>query len=83
MTTHPHLPRDVLRVCFDAVDILLENDVETISGIMGSDWETESLNQLVSEGPCADYDQTDLDNIQSYLDRFNAKLRILEFLYDE
>ena len=80
MTTHTHIGNDTLQVCFNALDILLENDEETISGFMGSDWDTDYLYQVLSEGPCADYDQTDLDNIEAYLDRFNAKLNIMAVL---
>jgi hypothetical protein len=80
MTTHTHIGNDTLQVCFNALDILIENDKETISGFMGSDWDTDYLYQVLSEGPCADYDQTDLDNIEAYLDRFNAKLSIMAIL---
>tara|TARA_Y100000310_G_scaffold4868_1_gene5754 strand:+ start:388 stop:639 length:252 start_codon:yes stop_codon:yes gene_type:complete len=80
MTTHTHIGNETLQVCFNALEILIENDKETISGFMGSDWDTDYLYQVLSEGPCADFSEDDLDNIEAYLDRFNAKLNIMAIL---
>ena len=80
MTTHTHIGNDTLQVCFNALDILIANDEETISGFLGSDWDNEYLYQILSEGPCADFTQDDLDNIEAYIDRFNAKLNIMSIL---
>ena len=76
MATHTHIGDDTLETCLDALDILIENDTETLESFLGHDWDLEHLYKVMAAGPCADLSQDDLDYIQTYLDRFNASVDI-------
>ena len=41
MTTHTHIGNDTLEVCLDALEIVKENDEETLKAFLGAGWDLD------------------------------------------
>lgn len=80
MTTHTHIGNDTLEVCLDALEIVLENDDETLKAFLGADWDLDYLHEIMAAGITDEIGEYEISEIQTYLDRFNAYTIIKETL---
>jgi len=58
--------------CINALDILEENSEETIVCIVGQDFDSDYLKQVVADGPTDKIDAFEIAEIQEYIDRREA-----------
>ena len=80
MTTHTHIGNDTLEVCLDALEIVKENDEETLQAFLGADWDLDYLREIMAAGITDEIGEYEISEIQTYLDRFNAYIIIKETL---
>jgi len=72
MTTLTHIGDDTLEVCLDALEIVLENDDETLRACLGAGWDLDYLHEIIAEGITDEISEYEISEVQTYLDRFNA-----------
>ena len=72
MTTHTHIGNDTLEVCLDALEIVLENDDETLRAFLGAGWDLDYLHEIMAAGITDEIGEYEISEVQTYLDRFNA-----------
>ena len=80
MTTHTHIGNDTLEVCLDALEIVKENDEETLKAFLGAGWDLDYLHEIMAAGITDEIGEYEISEVQTYLDRFNAYTSIKEIL---
>ena len=76
MTTHTHIGNDTLEVCLDALEIVKENDEETLKAFLGASLDLDYLYEIMATGITDEIGEYEISEIQTYLGRFNAKTDI-------
>jgi hypothetical protein len=72
MTILTHIGDDTLEVCLDALEIVIENDEETLKAFLGAGWDRDYLHEIIAAGITDEIGEYEISEVQTYLDRFNA-----------